>query len=227
MSTLTANIGTTGGIALDTSVNSLLKPASTLSAVTTVGTITNTVTVKADTAANQTNAFKVDGSATTQPISAASLPLPSGAASSSAQTTAQASLTSIDSKTLTAGQKTSAASYPVVLASDQSNITVTQGALSYLSKARIDYTGTSVTTAAYTTLIATVGAVAVKNVDIFDSSGQTLVLAIGAAGAEVDQFYITPGGVTYSVAIPANTRLSIKAVSATASTGAIAINIFG
>lgn len=37
--TVTANIGTTNGLALDTSVNSLLKPASTLAAVTSVGTV--------------------------------------------------------------------------------------------------------------------------------------------------------------------------------------------
>ena len=61
---------------LNTSVNTLLKPASTLAAVTS---ITNTVTVKADTLANQTNAFKVDGSAVTQPISATALPLSSKA----------------------------------------------------------------------------------------------------------------------------------------------------
>ena len=59
----------------DTSINSLLKPASTLNAVSTVGTITNAVTVKADTPANQTNALKVDGSATTQPVSGNFVPL--------------------------------------------------------------------------------------------------------------------------------------------------------
>ena len=74
---VTANIGTTNGLALDITVDSLLKPSSTLSAVST---ITNTVTVKADTLVNQTNAFKVDGSAVTQPVSAVSLPLPTGAA---------------------------------------------------------------------------------------------------------------------------------------------------
>lgn len=112
--TVTANAGTnlnTSLLALDStvakdsslttinnSVNTLLKPASTLSAVTTVGGITNTVTVKADTLVNQTNAFKVDGSSVTQPVSAASLPLPSGASTSANQATAIASLSSIDSK---------------------------------------------------------------------------------------------------------------------------------
>lgn len=41
---------------------------------------------------------KVDGSGVTQPISAASLPLPSGAATSALQTTGNASLASIDAK---------------------------------------------------------------------------------------------------------------------------------
>ncbi|WP_448510960.1 beta strand repeat-containing protein [Immundisolibacter sp.] len=59
---------------INTSINTLLKPASTLSAVTTLGSITNSVTIKADTPANQTNALKVDGSAVTQPVSLASVP---------------------------------------------------------------------------------------------------------------------------------------------------------
>jgi len=88
--TVTSNIGTTGGLALDSSVNTLLKPASTLAAVTS---ITNTVTVKADTAANQANALKVDASSTT------SLPLPNGAASSANQTTELATLSTIATNT--------------------------------------------------------------------------------------------------------------------------------
>lgn len=136
--TITANIGTTNGLALDTSVNSLLKPASTLNAVTTVGTITNAVTVVQPTGTNlhtvvdssalpsgaSTSALQTAGNASltsidskltaplsvtgpltdTQlrasavPVSAASLPLPSGASTSALQTSGNASLTSIDSK---------------------------------------------------------------------------------------------------------------------------------
>ena len=80
---------------IDSSINTLLKPASTLAAVTS---ITNTVTIKADTAGNQANALKVDGTATTQPISVASLPLPTGASTSALQTTGNSSLSSIDGK---------------------------------------------------------------------------------------------------------------------------------
>lgn len=47
---------------------------------------------------NGAGALKVDGSAITQPISAASLPLPAGASTSANQATANASLASIDGK---------------------------------------------------------------------------------------------------------------------------------
>lgn len=63
------------------------------------------------------NRLLVDGSQVTQPISAVSLPLPTGAAT-------EITLASIDSKLNTLGQKTSAFSVPVVLASDQSPIEV-------------------------------------------------------------------------------------------------------
>lgn len=54
-----------------------------------------TWTVQPGNTAN-TTAWKVDGSAVTQPISAASLPLPSGASTSALQTTGNTSLASID-----------------------------------------------------------------------------------------------------------------------------------
>lgn len=60
-------------------------------------------------------ALKTDGSATTQPISAASLPLPTGASTAANQSTANASLSSIDGKLPAQGQALSAASIPVVL----------------------------------------------------------------------------------------------------------------
>ena len=126
--TVTSNIGTTNGLALDTSVNSLLKPASTLAAVTTLGSITNTVVVKADTLSNQTSAFKVDGSAVTQPISAVSLPLPAGASTSVLQTSGNSSLTSIDGKTPALGQALAAGSVPAVLpATQMTTLSATQG----------------------------------------------------------------------------------------------------
>ena len=65
------------------------------------------------------NRLLVDGSGVTQPISVASLPLPSDAATSANQTTANTSLSSIDTKTPELGQALAAASTPVVLPAAQ------------------------------------------------------------------------------------------------------------
>src|SRR5574343_139784 len=72
--------------------------------------ISNQVSLPVTIASNQTAV----------PISASSLPLPSGAATSAAQTTGNNSLASIDGKLGTLGQKASSGSTPVVIASDQS-----------------------------------------------------------------------------------------------------------
>jgi hypothetical protein len=63
------------------------------------------------------NALKVDGSAVTQPVSLASIPLPSGAAT-------ETTLSAINGKLSSLGQKTMANSAPVVIASDQTVIPV-------------------------------------------------------------------------------------------------------
>ncbi len=88
---------------------------------------------------------------------------------------------------------------------------------------RNDYTSTAVTAAAYTEIDASTVA-DINRLQIFDSSGQTIVLAIGGAGSEVDIIYVNPGGIDIDYVIPAGTRISIKAISATASVGEIVIN---
>ena len=68
----------------------------------------------------------------------------------------------------------------------------------------------------------------IKEIEIFDSSGEVLALAFGAPGSEVDQFFIVPGGNgRMKVAIPAGTILSVRARSANATTGLLVINFFG
>lgn len=69
------------------------------------------------------NAAKVDGSDVTQPITAAALPLPAGAATEATLSAASAKLPA------TLGQKAMAASMAVVLASDQSALTVASHAV--------------------------------------------------------------------------------------------------
>lgn len=101
-------------------------------AVTVSGTVaatqSGTWTVQPGNTAN-TTAWKVDGSAVTQPVSAASLPLPTGASTSALQTTGNTSVASIDTKTPPLGQTTMAASTPVVIASNQSTVPVSAASL--------------------------------------------------------------------------------------------------
>jgi len=117
---VTANIGTTNGLALD----------ATLTGGTQTTRITsgaNTAAVKAASAA----AVAADPALVvaispnnTLPISAASLPLPTGAATEATLATRLTDVT-FTTRINTLGQKTAAASTPVVLASDQSPISVT------------------------------------------------------------------------------------------------------
>jgi hypothetical protein len=123
----------------------------------------------------------------------------------------------------TLGQKAKAASLAVTLASDEYTLAVSQGGRSSVDLIRNDYTGTNVTTATYVELIAGTSGI-INQLHIFDSSGETLVLATGS-GPEVDVAHIPPGGLstTLDLNIPAGTRLSVKAVSATASVGELTI----
>ncbi len=92
---------------------------------------------------------------------------------------------------------------------------------------RNDYGSTPVTTAAYVQINASTAS-AVTRMQIFDSSGQTLEIALGAVAAEVTKLYIIPGGNgDINVQIPAGTRVSVKAVSANATTGELTINFIG
>lgn len=148
-------------------------------------------------------------------------------ATAAAQTTANTSLASIDTKTPSLGQAAMAASTPVVIASNQSNVPVLAAGRSKVSIVRNDYSSVNVTTSAYTQLIASTSA-QINKIQIFDSSGQTMVLAVGAAASEVDQIYIFPGGNgDVELLIPAGSRVSVKAVSATADSGELIINCFG
>jgi hypothetical protein len=93
---------------------------------------------------------------------------------------------------------------------------------------RNDYTSTSVTTSAYVQLDAALDQ-DVRSIEVFDSSGSVLKLALGASGSEVDiPFHIVPGGTTVPVAFIAarGDRLSIRAVDASATTGQLVINLY-
>ena len=81
-----------------------------------------------------------------------------------------------------------------------------------------DYTSTNITTGAYVQLVASTTNT-INNIHIFDSSGQTMILAVGAPGSEVNQVYVQPGGDTFTLRIPAGSRISYKALTANATAG--------
>lgn len=105
--------------------------------------------------------------------------------------------------------------------------TVSQG-YSYKDSARKDYSGGSVTTGAWVQLIASTAALA-QAITLFDSSGQTMELGIGAAASESRILIIPPGGLsgTIPLAIAAGSRLSLRAISGTANAGEIDMTLLG
>lgn len=184
--TVTANIGTSGSLALDASVTGLqVSQGSTTSgqkgglAVGAVTTAAPSYTTAQTSPLSLTTAgaLRVDGSAVTQPVSLATVVPSTGRSKANA---------------------------PV----------------------RNDYTSTSVTTGAYVQLVASTTSTT-NRIEIFDSSGQTLKIATGAAASEVDLMNIFPGGNgIVDVTIPSGTRVSVRAVSATASVGELDINFW-
>lgn len=104
-------------------------------------------------------------------------------------------------------------------ATDASTLRTSEGSRTYSDSVRYDYTGGTVTTAAWTQ-IAAATLIAMNYVCITDQSGQIIYLGTGGVGAETPVFMIARG---FSGCIPlriaAATRLSLKAVSASASTG--------
>lgn len=100
--------------------------------------------------------------------------------------------------------------------------------LDYANRVRLVYSATNVTTGAWVELLSSVGAADIKEIEIFDSSGETLELGVGAAASEVSKAYVVPGGNgRIPLQITAGTRLAIQAVSATANSGEIVINLYG
>lgn len=163
--------------------------------------------------------------------------------------TSNTSLSSIDGKLGSLGQKAMTGSAPVVLASDQAAIpmknqdgsgnAITSAAVgsnrgihsinlgsTVVTTVRNDYTSTGVTTGAWVQLVASTSA-EIQSLEIFDSSGQTLELGTGAAASETRLLLVFPGGNgKISVRIAASTRISIRAVSASASVGELDINFY-
>lgn len=88
------------------------------------------------------------------------------------------------------------------------------------------YGSTSIGTVSYVQLVASTTA-AVTYLDIFDTSGQPMILATGGSGSEVILAYIPPGGAQIAVNIAASTRIAYKALTTTAASGYLLMNFWG
>lgn len=187
----------------------------------------------------------------TQPISAATLPLPTGAAEESTLQAVDSKLINIrDALPISRGSKPDAASLAVTQSTEDKlmqadikdvldNILLDTAALIAATQATsLDALGfythnfatTSVTSSAYVELVSNIGGTEVKKIKIFMSNGNPLIIAQGAASAETDRFLITAGGFpdgAIEVKIPAGERLSMKALSTDLTSGLIAINLMG
>lgn len=84
-----------------------------------------------------------------------------------------------------------------------------------IAKSFVDYTMTPVTTSVYKEIVTSLSD-DVNRFQIFDGSGQVIILATGGSGSEVDLLYIQPGGDSFDVFIASGTRVSIKALTASA-----------
>lgn len=127
-------------------------------------------------------------------VSAASLPLPTGASTAALQTTGNASLSSIDGKLPALGQALAAASVPVVLTAAQlatltplSSVTVTKTALTASAQTAVNIGITS--TAAVASNASRKGLV------LTNTSVNTISLGIGTAAVLNQGITLYPGGV--------------------------------
>ena len=157
--------------------------------------------------------------------------LPTGASTEATLAAASAKLPA------TLGQKAMAASMAVTLASDQSSIPVSSTPVVAFNTGTVGATSqqvvqagrvmadksslavSSITAAAYTQLIASTAAIC-SLIDVTNTTGEPMIIAVGGAGAEVDRFYVGPAGsVLMPITIAASSRISAKSLGSTATSG--------
>lgn len=134
-------------------------------------------------------------------------------------TTPGALITQVDSVDTTVNEDTSIPDNTIPLMTAETSV--------YSESVRNDYSSVNVTTGAWVQLIASTASYT-RKILLFDGGGYAMELGFGAAAAETRQLLIPPGGFNGPIpfAIPAGTRLSIRAVgAATVSVGEICINL--
>jgi hypothetical protein len=107
------------------------------------------------------------------------------------------------------------------LATSAKQDTARQGR-AYADSAHLAYSGTNVTSGAWVQLIAATAA-DINELMLDDSSGRALELGVGAAGFEARALIIPPGGFNapLHLRIASGSRISLRAISTTASAGDI------
>lgn len=90
----------------------------------------------------------------------------------------------------------------------------------------LNYESTPVTTSSWQEIAASLPA-DVSKISLADTSGEVLELGTGALGAEARKLLIPRGGIEIETLITSGTRVSIRAVSANATTGEIVVNFIG
>lgn len=106
----------------------------------------------------------------------------------------------------------------------------TLASLSITAAQPVEFAGITmqtITTGAYTQLTASLTD-DVSEIEVSNSTGKTLVLALGAAASEVDLMIIPTGGLQrQAVAIANGERVSVRALNANTSVGEVNINYYG
>lgn len=141
-------------------------------------------------------------------------------------TTVKNSIITLVANSPTLGQKTGAGSIPVVFPSDIGVLATSQTGRAVAFSNRIPYATSNVLTTGYQLVVGSTP-FATGMCDIFDSSGQTLLLATDAGSTVAGQIRIVPGGNgLIPIKIVAGVAVSIKAVSGSAAAGEFDINCY-
>ena len=139
------------------------------------------------------NPIRIDPTGTTtQPISAVSLPLPTGAATEATLSTRLAD-TTFTTRINTLGQKTMANSTPVVIASDQSNISVSQATASSLNAQVVGPGASGAAIVGNPVRIGASDGTNTRNI-VSDTSGRLITVGAAAAGAAISGNPVLIGG---------------------------------
>ena len=230
----------TTGLATEAKQDDIITALNTLDTDLTA-TNTKLDTVNTNIGTTNTTLSTIDGKITavdTGNVTVVASALPTGAASEATLSTLNGKVTAVDTGNVTiaasalptgaATESTLSTLNAKVTAVDTGNVTIaaTTGKTKAHAPTVNVYSSTNVTSSAYVELISSTSG-DVNLLEIFDSSGVALYLATGAAASEVDQLIIYPGGNgAVSLHIPSGTRISLKAVSTSATAGTLYVNLY-